>query len=167
MNKLLFVKSKILCLTAWVPCLPTAHFSWASFAITTAIKNNIVINCEGHVAYVKVCILVQNIVLLFAKKKKKKRHCHHVWHTVCNLVLLTQFKHITCKTHITPISCGVGNSALWAVEGKANSFRAVLPQQHGIRVITVFYIHHCRFIWHKLELSVYTCTLYSRQGAAS
>jgi len=66
--------------------------------------------------------------------------------TVCSLVLLTQFKHITCRTHITAMFCGVGNSALWAVDGKVNSFRAVLPQQHGIRTITVLYIHHGKFI---------------------
>lgn len=137
------------------------HFSCYNY-----YKNNIVINCKGHVACVKFCILVENIVLLFAKRKKK-RHFLHVWHTVCNHVLLTQFKHITCRSHIIPFFCGVGNSALWAVDGNANSFRAVLLQQHGIRTTTVFYIHHCRFFLHKLELIVYACTLYSRQGAAS
>jgi len=44
MNKLLFVKTQILCLTAKVPCLAKVHFSLASVATTTATKNNIVIN---------------------------------------------------------------------------------------------------------------------------
>lgn len=38
--------------------------------------------------------------------------------TLCvSSVLLTKFKHIKCGTDIPPIFSGVGNSALWAVNG--------------------------------------------------